>query len=106
MSGVSINSRCVVPDDNRGSDVLRVKIAGGTNGSVPSRETYAGWPSIGVSRSLATIATGMGSAEVDGAVMLGSDDSDEDCATFCESAIRRFSGKDAIRKTEVRMRTL
>lgn len=106
MSGVSINSRCGVPEESRGSEIPRVKVAGGTNGSVPSRETYAGGPSIGVSRSLETKATGVTSVKVGGAVMLGSDGSDEETPTLCERAVRRFSGKDAIRKTELRMRML
>lgn len=105
VSGVSINSRCDVSEDSRGTEVLRVKMAGGTNGSV-SREMYAGGPAIGVSVSLATNVAGVISVDAGGAVMLGSGGSDEEEPTLCEGATRRFSGKDAIRKTEVRTRTL
>lgn len=102
VSGVSINSRGGVPEESRESEVRRVNIAGGVNGSEPSRETYAGGPSIGVSKSLGTkVADAVSPVEVGGSVMLGSGGSDEEGA-----AVRRFSGKDAIRKTEVRMRVL
>lgn len=107
VSGVSINSRADAPEESRGSDVRRVKIAGGVNGSVPSSEMYAGGPSIGVSRSLGTKAAGgASSVEVGGAVMLSNDGSGEERVAVWERAVRRFSGKDAIRKTEVSMRTL
>lgn len=81
-------------------------MVGGVNGSVPSSEMYAGGPSIGISRSPGTKDAGaVSSVEVGGAVMLGKDGS-EVRGTVWERAVRRFSGKDAIRKTEVSMRTL
>ena len=107
VSGVSINSRAGGPEASRGSEVPRVNISGGVNGSVPSRETYAGGPSIGVSKSLGTkVADAVSPVEVGGSVMLGSGGSGEERATVWERAVRRFSGKDATRKTEVRMRVL
>lgn len=79
-------------------------MVGGVNGSVPSRETYARGPSIGVSRLLgAKVADAVSSVEVGATVMLGTDDSG---ATAWERVVRRVSGKDASRKTEVRMRIL
>lgn len=107
VSGVSINSRAGVPEEYRGSEGRRVNIAGGVNASVPSRETYARGPSIGVSKSLGTkIAGAVAPVEAGGPVMVGNDSSDEEGVTVWERAVRRFSGKYAIRKTEVRMRIL
>lgn len=109
MSGVSINSRVNGPERDRVCEVGREKIAGGANGSGPSRETYAGGPSIAVSRSFGAKAVDtVRAVEVGGAVMLGNDTdgSGEGKPTASGRAVRMFSGMDAIRKIELRMRIL